>query len=113
MVEAIKYEAKIFTEPDGKKSKDKKGSPKIYARALDNIYAAMKRCRMVDCFGFNLPKESKGEKAPSQLVEDYQLWEYDPQSIDWLNEEHESTLAAHTPPLLLDLLEGNIDTELE
>ena len=42
LVEVIQYEAKIFTEPEAKKSKGKKGGAKIYARALDNIHAAMK-----------------------------------------------------------------------
>jgi hypothetical protein len=41
-------------------------------------------------------------------------WCYDLKSRDWLNEEHESTLAAYTPdPQLETILEMNIDTELE
>jgi hypothetical protein len=62
LVEVIKYETKIFTEPDGKKSRGRKGTAKIYIRALDNINAAMKGCRLVDRFGFNLPKGSKKER---------------------------------------------------
>ena len=34
------------------------GMKHIYAGALDNIYKAMKRLRLVDRFGFNLPKGS-------------------------------------------------------
>lgn len=37
LIEVIKYETKVFTEPDGKKSRGKKGTAKIYSRALDNI----------------------------------------------------------------------------
>lgn len=37
LIEVIKYETKIFTEPEGKKSRGKKGSAKVYIRALDNI----------------------------------------------------------------------------
>lgn len=46
LVEIIKYEAKIFTEPGSKKVNKKKGSAKIYARALYNIYSSMKGCRL-------------------------------------------------------------------
>src|SRR5438477_9739244 len=45
LVEVIKYEAKIITDPNGKKKKTRRGSAKIYAGALDNIYAAMKGAR--------------------------------------------------------------------
>ena len=57
LVEMIKYEANIFTEPDGKKQKGKKGGAKIYARALDNIHAAMKGHQVFRSFGFRLPKQ--------------------------------------------------------
>jgi hypothetical protein len=62
LVEVIKYEAKIITEPDEKGRIGKKGTATIYARALDNIYKSMKGCRLIDRFGFNLPKGSKREK---------------------------------------------------
>jgi hypothetical protein len=114
LIEVIKYEAKIFTEPDGKRSRGKNGSAKIYARALDNIYTAMKGLRIVDRFGFNLPKGSKRKKVDSQLVDDYHKWTYHPKSRDWLSEEHESTLTGFTQPQqLIDILELNIDIDLE
>lgn len=92
----IKYETKVFTEPDGKKSRGKKGSAKIYIRALDNIHAAMKGVRLIDCFGFNAPKSEK-IKFGSQLTDDYMKWQYDLKSRDWVNEDHESPLTAFTP----------------
>jgi plasmid rolling circle replication initiator protein Rep len=114
LIELIKYEAKIFTELDGKRSKGKKGTAKIYARALDNIYTAMKGLRIVERFGFNLPKNHKQEKGNSQLVDEHHIWTYHSKSRDWLNEEHESTLTAFdAPPQLAHLLELNIDSELE
>jgi hypothetical protein len=113
LIEIIKYETKIFTEPDSKKSKGKNGSSKIYIRALDNIHAAMKGIRLIDRFGFNSPKADK-VKAESRLTDDYMQWQYDLKSRDWLNEEHESTLAAYSPePHLETILETNIDNELE
>jgi hypothetical protein len=113
LIEVIKYETKVFTEPDGKKSKGKKGSAKIYIRALDNIHAAMKGLRLIDRFGFNAPK---GEeiKLESRLTDEYVQWQYDLRSRDWLSEEHESTLTAFIPELQLEtILEMNIDTDLE
>jgi hypothetical protein len=113
LIEVIKYEAKIFTEPDGKKKGGKKGTAKIYVRALDHIYAAMKGIRLIDRFGFNAPKAEK-VKGESRLTEDYMQWEYDLKSRDWLNEEHECTLTAFVPDHELEsLLELNIDTDVE
>ena len=113
LIEIIKYGAKIFTEPDGKKKKTKRGSAKIYIRALDNIYAAMKGIRLIDRFGFNAPKVEK-EKASSRLTDDYMQWQYDLKNRDWLNKEHESTLTSFTPGHELEtILEMNIDTQLE
>jgi plasmid rolling circle replication initiator protein Rep len=113
LIEVIKYETKVFTEPDGKKSKGKKGSAKIYIRALYNIHVAMKGIRLIDRFGFNAPKTGK-PKYESRLTDDYVQWQYDLKSRDWLTEEHESTLTAFTPePELETILELNINTELE
>ena len=62
LIEVIKYETKVFTERDGKKSRGKKGTAKIYIRALDNIYAAMKGCRIIDRFGFNVERMERKKK---------------------------------------------------
>ena len=97
LIEVIKYETKVFTEPDGKKNRGKRGSVKIYIRALDNIHAAMKGCRLIDRFGFNLPKNAKREKAKSVVTDDYIKWEYNLKSRDWLSEDYESTLTTFIP----------------
>lgn len=113
LIEVIKYETKIFTEPDGKKSRGKKTSPKIYIRALDNIHAAMKGVRLIDRFGFNTPKTKK-IKSESRLTNDYMHWQYKLKNRDWLNEDHESTLTSFSPePHLEAILESGIDCKLE
>lgn len=113
LIEVIKYETKVFTEPDGKKSKGKKGSARIYIRALDNIHAAMKGIRLLDRFGFNGTKVLK-QKTETRLTDEYMQWHYDLKYRDWLCEEHESTLASYSPePQLESILEMNIDIVLE
>lgn len=113
LIEVIKYEAKLFTEPEGKRRPSKKDTAKIYVRALDNIYAALKGSRIIDRFGFSLPKKQK-EPTPCQLTADCMPWLYDLRSRDWLNEEHESTLTAYTPGHELEtILQNNLDTDLE
>lgn len=113
LIEIIKYETKVFTEPDGKKSRGKKGSAKIYIRALDNIHAVMKGIRLLDRFGFNAPKVEK-VKAESRLTDDYMQWHYDLTNRDWVNEEHESPLTAFVPDAALEgILQNHVDTLLE
>jgi plasmid rolling circle replication initiator protein Rep len=113
LIEVIKYEAKIITEPDGTKSRGKKAGAKIYARALDNIYAAMKGIRIIDRFGFNAPPKVK-TKTEYRLTEDSQLWQYHLKSRDWVSEESEGTLTNYSPDFELEnLIELNIDTDAE
>lgn len=114
LIEVIKYETKIFTEPDGKNSRGKKGSVKIYIRALDNINAAFKGSRLIDRFGFKLPTGSNRKKTELKVFETYEEWQYHSESNDWLNAEHESTLTNYNPAReLMILLENNIDLKLE
>jgi len=113
LIEVIKYEAKVFTEPDGKRKPGKRGTAKIYVRALDNIYAALKGNRIIDRFGFNVPAKKK-ERTPCQLTADAVRWQYNLRSRDWLNEEHESTLTAYMPGHDLEtILQNNMDTDVE
>ena len=73
----------------------------------------MKGCRIIDRFGFNVPKSGK-EKSKVELFEDYMKWQYDLKNKDWLNEEHESTLTSYRPQSeLLSILESNIDTYID
>ena len=70
----IIYEAKIFTESDGKKSRCKKGTAKIYLRVVDNIYAAIKGCSIIDHFSFNIVTKVRKEKIDCLLTADYIKW---------------------------------------
>ena len=74
----------------------------------------MKGLRLIDRFGFNLPKGSDNKEKVSQIVEEYQIWEYDAQSMDWVSDEIESTLSAYNPSAeLLQILKEHIDTDKE
>lgn len=86
---------------------------KIYAFALDNIYAAMKDCRIFDRFGFNLPpKESK--EANVRLVEEYKLWEFTANATDWINIDTGECLTGYSIPFDLQyLLKKCIDLKLK
>jgi hypothetical protein len=113
LVEIIKYEAKIITEPALDRNTGKQSQATIYARALDNIYAAMKGCRLIDRFGFDCPKRPK-KKVEEHLVQDCHFWEYHSKSMNWLSSEHESTLTNFVPSAqLIEILEHNINTTLE
>jgi hypothetical protein len=96
-----------------RRRKSKKG-PAIIAAALDNIYGAMKGLRLINRFGFNLPKGSGNNEKISQLVEEYQIWEYHTESMDWVCDEMESSLASYNPSAeLLYILQNSIDHSKE
>lgn len=113
LIETIKYGSKIFTEPDVEKKAKIKNSGEIYARALYNIFNAMKGLRIFDRFGFDLPKTKHKMRFPKVVV-DYAEWVFDPTYQDWLNTENELNLTAfHADPALLYLLENKVDKHLE
>jgi len=111
MIEVIKYGAKIFTDPEGKKCKIPGNKRYVYAAALDNIYAAMKNLRLFDRFGFNLPKQLHIIKNQSRLTNNYEEWLYHPASKDWVNRNDEILTGYLAPFKLLNLLELNVDIE--
>jgi plasmid rolling circle replication initiator protein Rep len=113
LVEVIKYGAKIFTEPGKTKAEKKKrrNESVIYARALHNIYTAMKGERLLDRFGFNLPKDTPKRESKLTEVDEVHLWRYKSRFSDWLHPEHESTLTGYIPSFDDDfILERKIDT---
>ena len=74
----------------------------------------MKGLRLIDRFGFNLPKGSGAKEKTSRIVEEYQIWEYHSHSMDWVSDEVESTLAAYNPSAeLLQILQDRIDVDKE
>lgn len=94
LIEVIKYETKIITDPEPKRGKKGGRTYKIFPRALDTIYTAMKGERLVERFGFNPPKVEK-EKKESRIVSVYEVWDYHRRSGDWLHTDHESTLTGY------------------
>lgn len=113
LIEIVKYGSKIFTEPDLKKKSKQKTSPYIYVSALDNILSAMKKHRIFERFGFDLPESPKKDKMSEQLNK-YEEWVFDPQQSDWVNSTSNEPLTNYTlPPELRTLLANNINTEIE
>jgi hypothetical protein len=113
LVEVIKYGAKIFTEPGKNKTEKKlrRGESVIYARALHNIYSAMKGERLFDRFGFNIPKATRKRESKLTEFETVNIWHYAAPYKDWLHPEHEATLTGYISTFEEDLvLERKIDT---
>ena len=112
LIETIKYGSKIFTEPDLKKKGDKSIPPKVYVRALDNIFSAMTNKRLFDRFGFNLPQQPKKETS-SYLIQNFEEWIFDPSNNDWINKKSGEILSGYIQaPELEHLLENGINLNL-
>jgi hypothetical protein len=103
LVETIKYGSKIFTEPDLKKKSKVQKDRMIYAKALHNIFQAMKGKRLFDRFGFNLPLKQQS-MTNSQWITSYQNWFYSLESGDWINEESNESLTGYLIPSELKAL---------
>lgn len=111
LIETIKYGSKIFSEPDLKKKCTQKIPPKIYTRALDNIFVAMKGKRIFERFGFNLPKQPE-KKSKTKLLVDFENWTFPKDGSDWVNDETGEALSGYLPPIsLTHLLNECINTE--
>ncbi len=103
LIETIKYGSKIFTEPDIKNKKGSVFAPIIYAKALDNIFVAMKNQRIFERFGFNLPQQKK--KEPSiKLIFDFKTFIFSSNTTDWIDEDTGECLTGYTQPVELEYL---------
>ncbi len=110
LIEIIKYGSKIFTEPHLKKQKKQSDTVQIYIKALNVILKAMKGKRIFDRFGFNLPKNAKNNFIPAKLLSNYNEWEYDVSSTDWINKSTGEKLCSYEMPYSLkSIMEDNID----
>lgn len=113
LIEIIKYGSKIFTEPDLKKRAKETTAAQVYAKALYNIFKAMKGQRIFDRFGFNLPKESSHKKAQIRQLDNFEEWEYNPNVSDWENTQNNEILTGYRIPSNIQaLLSGCINTNL-
>lgn len=73
----------------------------------------MKDRHIFDRFGFDLPKRAKPVKKV-QFVTAVKEWFYCFANTDWVGIEGELTLTGFTPPpLLISMLENNVDLKLE
>ncbi len=110
LIEIIKYGSKIFTEPHLKKQKKQSDTVQIYVKALSVILKAMKGKRIFDRFGFNLPSKVKIDFIPAKLLSNYNEWEYDVSSTDWINKLSGEKLCSYDMPSdLQSIMEYNID----
>jgi hypothetical protein len=111
LVEVIKYGTKIFTEPDPN-NKKAKAPRSIYSAAMYNIIISMKKIRLFERFGFNLPASSR-KASKSAVVPDSSSWNYDLKANDWINEQDEQ-LSGYLPDgELSEMLACRINSELE
>lgn len=112
LIEVVKYGSKIFTEPDVNNKAKVKGKEVLYAKALNNIFAAMKGLRIFDRFGFNLPK-NQNSRPGARVITDFQEWRYDIEKFDWFNSKGEK-LTEYAPGAgLLYLISDRVDCKLE
>jgi len=114
LLEVIKYCTKVFTDPD----KDKKfitiKGHKVYAKALYNIYVAMRGHRIFERFGFNLPPNTP-KREPKETEVDHSIkWKYSLKYYNWVGEDSAGLLTDYVPDArLMDILENQIDVMLE
>lgn len=112
LIEVIKYGSKIFSEPHLKKHGDP-NNMQIYAKALYNIFKAMKGKRIFDRFGFDLPKQNQSNLSNTQFAEKVEEWYFDLAQTDWINSNTGERLANyHLNSFLQAVLNNGINTEM-
>lgn len=113
LIEIVKYGSKIFTEPDVNKKSRQEGNRGIHTAALDNIFHAMKGCRIFERFGFDIPKLHRQEGRLVTTLNNYSEWLFDPKLSDWVSTDDKQTLTGYSPAAeLIILLSENIDNQL-
>ncbi len=112
LIEIVKYGSKIFTEPDVKNKRNSKVPPTIYADALDNILNEFSGRRLLQSFGFHLPKVQAKPKPTQTLITNFQDMAFDAYTHDWINTESGKAFTGYRPPPMLNyLLQNGIDLE--
>ena len=112
LIEIIKYGSKIFTEPDVNNKTYSTVNRTLYVAALNNIFTVMKNLRIFERFGFNLPMASFKPIIAPTITKNYNEWNFDLKSHDWLNSKNDDVLTEYMPHSdLVELLERRIDTE--
>ncbi len=113
MSETIKYGTKMLTDPEAKKFKGKKRDPFIYVSAIDNILYSMRRKRLVEHFGFKVPKCTK--LRISHKATNYEYWKFNKENCDWVSFEDESNVLCgyRLSSKLRGILANNINLDLQ
>lgn len=113
LIEIIKYGSKIFTEPDLKNRAKETETSYIYLKALDTILTAMKGKRIFDRIGFNLPQHNSVKRTPAKLLADFQEWDFDLDTSNWVNTATGEILSDYKIPSHLQaILANNINNHL-
>lgn len=113
LIEIVKYSSKIFVQPDMNTKGDSKIPRMVYAAALDHIFACLRKYRLFDRFGFNLPAEEKAKTESRINLEHCEKWLFHPALSDWYNEETGEVMSGFIrPPQLNFFLNQVIDTNL-
>lgn len=114
LLEVIKYCTKVFTDPDKDKKFNTVKGHKIYVKALYNIYKAMRKHRIFERFGFNLPPDAGKREPKNTEVAHFIKWRYDLKHNDWVGEDAAGFLINYIPDeRLMDILENRMDVLLE
>lgn len=112
LTELIKYGTKIFTEQDVEKRIREKSKRSIYIKALYNIVEAFHRIRVFEHFGFEV-NESEKKSIPSQILTEFETYQYSLSERDWMNEKGTKPLTGYLPTdELIEILEKQINTDL-
>ncbi len=110
LIEVLKYGAKIFTDPNMKKSKDKTVLPVVYAAAMHEIFKAFDGRKLCTRFGFTLPK-SNTVKTESKIVKEYDQFVFDQTLRNYVNIETGQIWKTVATTSTEDYLLENINTE--
>jgi hypothetical protein len=113
LIKIIKYSTKVFTEPDSKRGRRKRGEHKVFAAALFHIIKSTKGLRIFDRFGFNLPKKARVSKPPERKIQDYEEWEFNMEHGNWAHTEWEAVLTDYVFPDELSYLLAGIDKTIK
>ncbi|NNE15366.1 MAG: hypothetical protein HKN51_10350 [Saprospiraceae bacterium] len=112
LIEVLKYSTKIFTDPDMKKGKYKTSDPVVYAAAIHEIYKAFKGLKLVNSYGFSLPKIEKETKTQIVPKTNTKEWLYQSQLRNYVDIEAGELMykERQLPSVKVEyLMENNID----
>lgn len=113
LIEVIKYGSKIFTEPHLKKQNGDPTQMQIYAKALYNIFKAMRGKRIFDRFGFEGEKQEVNQTSNTQIVNKFEEWKFDLSKTDWINTTTGEGLSNYNlNPFLQAVLQNGINSEM-